>query len=112
MTILTGGLGQPESPIVTAGLGASEPAAAGAITAHLSGAGALTGALTGGDASTPTAPAGKPWTTAIPLGPQTIPTHVTAALTGAATLTADLGYTLDTTVIEDEINALLVLNLI
>lgn len=53
--IVTHGLGQPdEGAIVTLGMGASEPAPLGAISATLSGSGSLTATLTATGEETPT----------------------------------------------------------
>lgn len=57
--IVTHGLGQPdEGAIVALGMGASEPAPPGAMSATLSGSGALTAALTATGEETPTTAGG------------------------------------------------------
>lgn len=50
MTVATGGYGLPEEgSLVTGGMGASEPAAPGAISATLTGTGSVTAAITSTD---------------------------------------------------------------
>ncbi len=59
--IVTHGLGQPdEGAIVALGMGASEPAPPGAISATLSGSGAISATLT--DGAAPVAQGGWGWT--------------------------------------------------
>lgn len=92
--LTAGGLGQPGGLLVTGGMGAAQPAAPGAISAHLYGSGTLTVALTDGS-SGPTQPyqpgGGRPvrWDGWLP-DRQPIPGPMAAHLYGSGSLTGDL----------------------
>jgi hypothetical protein len=111
VSIVARGLGQPESPLVTQGLGQTEPAAPGAMAALLAGAGSLTGTLT---ADQPTEP--PPTVTGGGfVGRITLLEHTTvdmaALLTGTGTLTGTLE-AFDWSPIYDEMNNALILELV
>lgn len=92
MSIVARGLGQPESPLVTQGLGQTEPAAPGAMAALLAGAGSLTGTLTVDTGTPPTPPptGGAFGAWAIPIRLEHLTADMGATLTGSSSLTGSL----------------------
>lgn len=100
MSIVANGLGQPEQgAIVAAGLGASEPAAPGAISAHLTGTASVTATLTAVGGSAGLRRSGRrriTYTVATP-------GYMHATLTATASVAADIEFTVnfdDTDLIE------------
>lgn len=93
MAVVAGGLGLPEhGAIVSQGLGASEPANPGAITATIGAGAALTATLTATSSQSAGGlrPARRPQRTRTT---HPIPAYMAATLTAAASLTADIEFT-------------------
>ena len=90
-TIVTSGYGQPEEgAIVAGGMGATEPAPPGSISASLSGVGTITATLTATEAAPPTTGghiAGN-WLQFAPI-PTVKVVNLSATLTGSSTVDAD-----------------------